>query len=224
MKQGLIAHLPALAIADVLGSTEGGMGTSITTKDTPRTRLRKFTPGPTTRVFTDDGREVERGIRRDRHGGQRRDDPDRLLQGPRQVGAHVPRGRRRPLRLPRRHGDRRPDGTLVLSGGARTASIRGGEKIFPEEVEEALKLHLAVEDALVFGVPDDRFGQRVVGVVSLSAGRTAEAEEILTDARGRLASYKLPKAIRAGPAGAARTERQGRLSRRTRVVRVTAQG
>ena len=75
------------------------------------------------------------------------------------------------------------DGTLVLFGRGSNCINTGGEKVFPEEVEEALKEHPAVEDALVFGVPDDRFGQRVVGVVSLSPGLAATDEEIVTDAR-----------------------------------------
>jgi fatty-acyl-CoA synthase len=87
------------------------------------------------------------------------------------------------------------DGTLVLFGRGSNCINTGGEKVFPEEVEEALKLHAAVEDALVFGLPDDRFGERVVGVVSLSPGRTASTDEIITDARGRLASYKVPREI-----------------------------
>jgi acyl-CoA synthetase (AMP-forming)/AMP-acid ligase II len=58
------------------------------------------------------------------------------------------------------------DGTLVLFGRGSNGINTGGEKVYPEEVEAALKGHPAVEDALVFGVPDDRFGQRVVGIVA----------------------------------------------------------
>ena len=71
----------------------------------------------------------------------------------------------------------------------------GGEKVFPEEVEEVLKLHAAVEDALVFGEADEQFGQRVVGVASLKPGLSAAADAIIADARTRLASYKLPKLL-----------------------------
>ena len=87
------------------------------------------------------------------------------------------------------------DGTLVLFGRGSNCINTGGEKVYPEEVEEALKVHPAVEDALVFGVPDDRFGQRVVGVVSLSPGavpRPTTSSPMLaiacraTSCRGRL--------------------------------------
>jgi fatty-acyl-CoA synthase len=87
------------------------------------------------------------------------------------------------------------DGTVTLLGRGSNCINTGGEKVFPEEVEEALKRHAAIEDALVFGVPDERFGSRVVGVASLSAGASASAEEVIADARRRLSSYKLPKQL-----------------------------
>jgi fatty-acyl-CoA synthase len=87
------------------------------------------------------------------------------------------------------------DGTITLLGRGSNCINSGGEKIFPEEVEEALKIHAAVEDALVFGVPDERFGQRVVGVASLAPGAIATFEAITADARTRLASFKLPKQL-----------------------------
>ncbi len=71
----------------------------------------------------------------------------------------------------------------------------GGEKIFPEEVEEAVKLHASVYDCLVVGVPDERFGEAVTAVASLLPEQSAGEEEILASARGNLSSYKLPKHI-----------------------------
>ena len=94
--------------------------------------------------------------------------------------------------------------------------------MFPEEVEEALKEHPAVEDALVFGVPDDRFGQRVVGVVSLSPGLHASTDEIVADARSRLSSYKLPQGAAPRRAGAAHADRQAELPSGPRAVRLSA--
>ncbi len=68
----------------------------------------------------------------------------------------------------------------------------GGEKIFPEEVEEAVKVHPAVADCLVVGVPDERFGEAVVAVVSLRPGEDASPEE-LTAALEPLARFKRPR-------------------------------
>jgi fatty-acyl-CoA synthase len=87
------------------------------------------------------------------------------------------------------------DGTITLLGRGSGCINTGGEKVFPEEVEEALKVHPAVEDTLVFGVPDERFGQQVVGVVSLVPGTALAPEAILAATRGRLASFKLPKRL-----------------------------
>jgi fatty-acyl-CoA synthase len=196
VKHGLLEHIPALTIADVLGSTEGGMGTSLTTKDTARNETAKFSLTATTKVFTDDGREVVPGsgeIGMVANGGltpiEYYKDPEKTARTFREVN-----GVRYGFA-----GDMATiaaDGTLVLFGRGSNCINTGGEKEFPEEVEEALKLHAAVEDALVFGVADDRFGERVVGIVSLSPGRTASTEDILTDTRGRLAGYKVPREIR----------------------------
>jgi fatty-acyl-CoA synthase len=88
------------------------------------------------------------------------------------------------------------DGSIVLLGRGSQCINTGGEKVFPEEVEEVLKLHPAVEDALVFGVPDERFGQRVVGVASLAPGAVAvEPAEIVDAGRSKLSSYKLPREL-----------------------------
>ena len=85
------------------------------------------------------------------------------------------------------------DGTINLLGRGSNCINTGGEKVFPEEVEEALKLHPDVADALVFGLEDERFGNRVAGVISVEAGSTVDANEVLEATRKVLASYKLPK-------------------------------
>ena len=70
------------------------------------------------------------------------------------------------------------DGTIVLLGRGSVVINSGGEKIYPEEVEEAVKRHPAVADCLVVGVPDERFGESVTAVVSLTPGTTATGDEI----------------------------------------------
>ncbi len=195
VKRGLIEHVPQLAIADVLGSTEGGMGQSIMTKDTPAAETARFALSPTTKVFTDDGREVQPGsgeVGMVASGGLvpvgYYKDPEKSARTFREVA-----GKR--WSFPGDMASVAADGTLVLFGRGSNCINTGGEKVFPEEVEEALKRHPAVEDALVLGVPDDRFGNRVVGVASLSPGAVATADEVLADARTRLSSYKLPRQL-----------------------------
>jgi acyl-CoA synthetase (AMP-forming)/AMP-acid ligase II len=196
VKHRLIDHLPALAIADVLGATEGGMGTSVTTRDTPRSETAKFSLDATSKVFGDDGSEVVPGsgdIGVVANGGMvpigYYKDPEKSARTFRVVD-----GVR--YSFPGDMATIAADGTLVLFGRGSNCINTGGEKVYPEEVEEALKGDAAVEDALVFGVPDDRFGERVVGVVSLSPGLDTTADAVLADARDRLSSYKLPKALR----------------------------
>lgn len=87
------------------------------------------------------------------------------------------------------------DGTVVVLGRGSGCVNTGGEKVFPEEVEQALKAHPAVMDALVAGVPDDRFGERVAAVVELRAGASATAEDLRTHCRAHLAGYKIPAVV-----------------------------
>ena len=84
------------------------------------------------------------------------------------------------------------DGTIVLLGRGSQCINTGGEKVFPEEVEEALKTHPAVEDALVFGTPDEKWGQRVTAVVE---GGVNDIDALTMHVRGMLAAYKAPKHI-----------------------------
>jgi 3-oxocholest-4-en-26-oate---CoA ligase len=87
------------------------------------------------------------------------------------------------------------DGTITLLGRGSLMINTGGEKVYPEEVEVALKDHPAVYDAVVVGLPDERFGQRVAAVVAPRPGSTVTLEELTEYCRGRLAGYKLPRQI-----------------------------
>ena len=87
------------------------------------------------------------------------------------------------------------DGTIVVHGRGSGCINSGGEKIFPEEVEQALKAHPAVMDVLVVGMPDERFGQRVGAVVELREGHEADQEALREHCRSVLAGYKVPARI-----------------------------
>jgi fatty-acyl-CoA synthase len=95
-------------------------------------------------------------------------------------------------------GDRaryRPDGGIDVLGRDSVTINSGGEKIFAEEVEHALKQHPAVYDTVVAGRPSDRWGQEVVAIVQLREGAAAGEAELLAEAAKHLARYKLPKAF-----------------------------
>ncbi|NNL67122.1 MAG: AMP-binding protein, partial [Myxococcales bacterium] len=88
------------------------------------------------------------------------------------------------------------DGTIKLYGRGSLCINSGGEKIFVEEVENALKAHPGVKDAVVVGLDDERWGQRVVGLVSLQGSDPPPSEDALREhCRGHIAGYKVPKEI-----------------------------
>ncbi len=94
-----------------------------------------------------------------------------------------------------------PDGSIVVLGRGSTCINTGGEKVFPEEVEQALKAHHAVLDALVAGIPDQRFGERVAAVVELRPGSgPVGADELREHCRAAVAGYKVPARIEFVPA------------------------
>jgi fatty-acyl-CoA synthase len=89
-----------------------------------------------------------------------------------------------------------PDGSITLLGRGSNCINTGGEKVYPEEVEEAIKTHPAAEDCLVFGIEDERYGQKVVGIVSFREGRdTITPEALIAHAKSLLAGYKAPRQL-----------------------------
>jgi fatty-acyl-CoA synthase len=177
---------------DSLGSSEGvGFAGSINTPGSAPTTA-KFTIGTSTKVFTDDGREVTPGS-----------DEIGMLA----VGGHIPVGyykdeRKSDATFREINGQRwsvpgdmarvEADNSIVLLGRGSVVINSGGEKIFPEEVEEAVKALPEVTDCLVVGVPDERFGEAVTAVVACRSGASPTASE-LTAALDSLARFKRPR-------------------------------
>jgi acyl-CoA synthetase (AMP-forming)/AMP-acid ligase II len=88
------------------------------------------------------------------------------------------------------------DGRITLLGRGSVSINSGGEKIFPEEVEAAVKSHPAVFDCTVVGVPDARWGEQVTAVLELRPGATATLEDIQRHCRTKIAGYKVPRRLR----------------------------
>jgi len=87
------------------------------------------------------------------------------------------------------------DGTIRLLGRGSVCINTGGEKVYPDEVEVAVKRAAGVRDAVVVGVPDERFGEMVVAVVEAEPGADVEPDEVTAEVRRTLAGYKAPRRV-----------------------------
>lgn len=193
VKAGLLRHNPSLLIIDSLGSSESlGMGAAVQTADNAGAATR-FLHDENTIVVDEDMQPVTPGsgqIGRVARGGLI---PRGYYKDPVKTAAtFVTIGGQR-YSMAGDHATVEADGTMVLMGRGNQCINSGGEKIFPEEVEETLKLHPAVEDALVFGVADDKWGQAVTAVVETR--ETVAEAELMALVRQHLAAYKAPKHI-----------------------------
>ena len=92
------------------------------------------------------------------------------------------------------------DGSITLLGRGSNCINTGGEKVYPEEVEEALKRHPDVDDCLVVGLPDERFGQRIVAVVGSTSSAPPSGDELREWLRPSLAHFKIPRTVLVLPA------------------------
>lgn len=88
------------------------------------------------------------------------------------------------------------EGYLSIVGRSKDMVIRGGENVYPREVEEYLYRHPKVADVQVFGVPDPKFGEEVCAWVRVREGETMTAEEVRGFCRGQIAHYKVPRYVR----------------------------
>lgn len=87
------------------------------------------------------------------------------------------------------------DGSITLLGRGSSSINTGGEKVFPEEVEIVLKSHPTVFDAVVVGIPDERFGERVAAVVQARSGALVDVADLEAHCRTQLADFKVPRRV-----------------------------
>lgn len=193
IKDGLRARMNA-ELVDALGSTEGGTIAISGANHQTGAQTAHFSLAPDTKVVTEDGREVakgsgERGILATRTAafGYFKD-PEKSARTFVKIDglSYVITGD---------WAIAEADGSITLLGRGSMSINSGGEKIFAEEVEEAIKRHPLVEDCLVVGLPDERFGQRVVAVVGCASAEPPTDVEICDFLRSSLAHYKIPKAV-----------------------------
>jgi 3-oxocholest-4-en-26-oate---CoA ligase len=182
-----------------MGSSEGGMGSSVTTRDS-RPGTARFALNDGVRVITDDGRFVEPGSGEIGKVATSGFVPLGYYKDPVKSAATFREVAGVRYSFPGDYATVASDGTITLLGRGSACINTAGEKVFPEEVEEAVKRHPAVEDALVVGVADPRFGEQVVAVVACGdagrgGARPPDEAELIDFARGHLAGYKLPRRV-----------------------------
>lgn len=195
-KRGLLSHCRNAVIFDSFGSSEAvGLGLSASAPG-QEAQTAAFALGPNCAVFTEDGRRVEPGsgerglvaVSGFLPTGYYKDDEKSART------FRVIEGRR--WSIPGDWAEVNADGTLKLLGRGSQCINTGGEKVFPEEVEEALKTHPSVRDAVVVGLPDPRFGERICAVVEPQPDAAVPTlGELSAHVRGQLAAYKAPREL-----------------------------
>ncbi len=196
VKAGLLRHQPRLLMVDSLGSSEAvGMARS-QSKLGETVSTAGFRLGPDTKVFAEDGSEVVPGSGVQGVVALRGRGPIGYYKDPEKSAAtfRVFDGER--WTVPGDFATVDADGSVRLLGRGSACINTGGEKVFPEEVEEVLKRHPDIVDAVVVGVPDDRFGETVNAVIEYrpEAGPPAGAD-VIDWVRERLAAYKAPRHV-----------------------------
>ena len=196
VKQGLLRHIPHVILFDSLGSSEAvGLAASVSAAGASASTAR-FSLGVGVRVLTPDDRDVEPGSG---------DVGVIALPGFMPVGYYKdPEKTARTFRvvdgqrysIPGDCATVDADGTIQLLGRGSVVINTGGEKVYPEEVEEVIKELPEVADAVCVGVPNERFGEAICAVVEVNPGATVSDEQVREAVRSRLAGYKVPRTVR----------------------------
>lgn len=196
LKEKFLELLPNRVITDSIGSSETGFGgTSIVAKGQSHTGGPRVTIDKNTKVLDENGNEVE---------------PGSGVRGIIAKCGHIPVGYFKDEKktaetfktfngiryaIPGDYAEVEADGSVTMLGRGSVSINSGGEKIYPEEVEAALKGHPDVFDALVVGVPDERFGQHVAAVVQPREGTRPTLAELDAHVRTEIAGYKVPRSL-----------------------------
>jgi acyl-CoA synthetase (AMP-forming)/AMP-acid ligase II len=194
-KAGLLRHNPRLIMVDSLGSSEAiGMANATTTADGGASTA-KFVLGPNTRVLDEDGHDVVPGSGQLGRVALRGRTPIGYYKDPEKSASTfaVIDGVR--YSIPGDWAAVDGDGDVRLLGRGSQCINSGGEKVYPEEVEEALKGHPVVADAAVVGLPDERFGETVTALVEPYPGLEVDAAALIAHVKAQLAAFKAPRQV-----------------------------
>lgn len=195
VKEGMLRHNPGMMLVDAFSSSEAlGMGQSISTAG-GAAETAKFMLGSRTRVITEDGRDVIPGsgeigmvaIKGPNPVGYYKD-PEKTAETFREID-----GER--YSIPGDYAMVEADGSLKLLGRGSVCINTGGEKVYPEEVEEVIKELDGVSDAVIVGIPDERFGEAITALIETREGFEMNCDDVIAHVRSRLAHYKAPKRV-----------------------------
>ena len=193
VKNGLLKHHD-MQLMDTMGSTEGGMGSSISTRDNPP-KTAKFSLNPGVIVIADDGEILEPGSTKVGLIGTSGLVPVGYYKDEKKSAETFKEVNGIRYSFPGDYAKLEEDETITLLGRGSNCINSAGEKIYPEEVEEAIKRNQEVFDCLVVGIEDEKFGQKVVAVVSIEKNNEISEANLVESTREFIAGYKLPKKV-----------------------------
>ncbi|ORW98152.1 acyl-CoA synthetase [Mycobacterium sp. IEC1808] len=196
IKERLLELLPNRVITDSIGSSETGFGgTSIVAKDAPHSGGPRVTIDHRTVVLDEDGNEVKPGSGVRGFIAKKGNIPVGYYKDEKKTAETFRTINGVRYAIPGDWALVEEDGTVTMLGRGSVSINSGGEKIYPEEVEAALKGHRDVFDALVVGVPDPRYGQHVAAVVQPRPGARPSLAELDSFVRSEIAGYKVPRSL-----------------------------
>ncbi len=194
IKEAWAERLPGTVLIDGFGASEsGGQGQLMVAAGAPVPATPRFQMSADTTVLDDDLRPAPVGVvgRLARRGHV----PLGYYKDPEKTAATFPVVDGVRWSVPGDHARLEADGTITVLGRGSVSINTGGEKVYPEEVEAALKSHPSVFDAVVVGVPDERWGEQVTAVVQFRPGETATLDDLAAHAHGAIAGYKVPREL-----------------------------
>jgi len=199
VKQQFKERFPNLIVVDSVGASETGFhGTSLYQSgesSTARTGVVRVKPGRDTLVVGDDGRPLAPGTGVVGKLARTGNVPLGYYKDAKKTAETFTLVDGRRYAIPGDFATLEADGSIVLLGRGSVCINSGGEKVFPEEVEAALKAHPDVFDVVVVGVRDPRWGERVAAVLQPRAGRAPALEALAEHCRQKIAGYKIPRSL-----------------------------
>jgi acyl-CoA synthetase (AMP-forming)/AMP-acid ligase II len=196
IKEKFLELLPNRVITDSIGSSETGFGgTSIVAKDAPHAGGPRVTIDHRTVVLDEEGNEVKPGSGVRGFIAKKGNIPIGYYKDEKKTAETFKTFNGVRYAIPGDFAEVEADGTVTMLGRGSVSINSGGEKIYPEEVEAALKGHPDVFDALVVGVPDPRYGQHVAAVVQPRPGTRPALSELDSFVRSEIAGYKVPRSL-----------------------------